>query len=207
MLKLVKKNDIEISGKNISQTIFLKNKTTDHNNKKTMNSVSFLKKKKLKKKKKTLRLIKDIYSSSISGKPFNTYDIQKNFKVKKLSIRVVPNNVFCTFQDVETKNIIRSVSGGLYKLNISKKNLRVNSTKILLRFLNEIKDVHLKSLAIVIVAPKTIKKTLLSLIKSSFDKKLKNKFLYLDLLSNKVFNGCRPRKQIRKKRHGLRLYK
>jgi ribosomal protein S11 len=202
MQKQVKKNVIE---KPINTAIlYTKNlKKVSVGLKKTLKSNKFLNKKDV----KTAKITKEVLYNSISGKPFRTYHIKENSKIKKLNIRIVPNNVFCTLKDIETNNIIKSVSGGSYKLKISKKGLRVYSNQVISNFLNDIKDIYLKSLVVVITAPKNVKKQILVLIKKICDKKVKKKFLLVELTTNKIFNGCRPRKKIRKKRQGLRLFK
>jgi hypothetical protein len=56
---------------------------------------------------------------------------------------------------------------------------------------------------ITIIAPKNLKKKIVNQIQ----KTLINKNIFIEVNEKKTFNGCRPKKQKRKKRKGLRIFK
>lgn len=160
---------------------------------------------------KMYRLNKRILANSVAGRPFQKYQIKRKSKLHRLNFRIAPNNAFCSLKDTATNTMIRSVSGGSYKLKISKKGIRYSSLLVANSFFKDLRDRKVqfnKPLIVKITAPSTLKKPVLEVFKNSCFKKLpKKKFLFLEVTSNKVFNGCRPRKKTRKKRQGLRLFK
>ena len=53
----------------------------------------------------------------------------------KISIRITPNNVFCTLKDLLKNKVLIVSSAGKYKLNVSKKTLRF-ANKIIIHTLD-----------------------------------------------------------------------
>jgi hypothetical protein len=96
-------------------------------------------------------------------------------------------------------------------MKVSKKGIRNYSKLIANAFLKDLRDKQIKfnkPLVAKIIAPVGIRKPLLTIFKNSLFKKFHQKRkLLLEVVSKKVFNGCRPRKKVRKKRKGLRLFK
>ena len=142
---------------------------------------------------------------------------------KTLTIRIKPNNVFCTLR---SEIDFRMVSGSStkYKVKMSKKTLRYNYKIIVKSFLEETKkDLKTRFLLVCVTAPKRIRRELLRMLK----KKLKSRdkststnknintnediksenILMFDFYAKKCFNGCRARKKKRNKQRGLRVYK
>ncbi len=210
MQKLVKKN----SDKK------LVNRTTpyfpkDNSKKPRLNQKQRLKYPKFNKAKekrlKTLRLMKRTIFGLVSGRPHKKYKLGRKAKFLRLTVRVAPNNMFCHIKDTKTNTVLRSVSSGSYKMKVSKKGIRNYSKLIATAFLKDLRDKQIKfnkPLVAKIIAPVGIRKPLLTIFKNSLFKKFSNKKkLLLEVASKKVFNGCRPRKKVRKKRKGLRLFK
>lgn len=151
------------------------------------------------------------------------FDSEKRTVRKTLTIRIKPNNVFCTLR---SEIDFRMVSGSStkYKVKMSKKTLRYNYKIIVKSFLEETKkDLKTRFLLICVTAPKRIRRELLRMLK----KKLKSRdkstsinkningneniksesILMFDFYAKKCFNGCRARKKKRNKQRGLRVYK
>lgn len=156
---------------------------------------------------KNLMRFRRLYSKSTNS--FNIY-FKKilNFfntrnRYKKILIRLTQNNIFCTLTNNKHKTLLTS-SSGKYKIKTSKKKLKFTSKIILKSFLKQIKDKILKSkLLISVVAPKNLKKKIVSQLQEN----IKTKNFFIDISDKKIFNGCRPKKQKRKKRKGLRIFK
>lgn len=160
---------------------------------------------------KTLRLMRRTIFGLVSGRPHKIYKIGRKTKFLRLTVRVVPNNMFCHLKDTKTNTVLRSVSSGSYNMKVSKKGIRNYSKLIANAFLKDLRDKSVKlnkPLIAKIIAPVGIRKPLLTIFKNSLFKKFNTKKrLLLEIASKKVFNGCRPRKKVRKKRKGLRLFK
>jgi len=123
----------------------------------------------------------------------------------RLNIRVSPNNIFCNLKDGRSNNIVKSLSTGAVKLKTTKKRLNFNIKNFLFTFFKDIikiKELKVKKHALIkIVSPKKFRKRILKMFHGGvFKKFIQKKNLILDLPSNKIFNGCRPKKDIRKKR-------
>lgn len=151
---------------------------------------------------------------------------QEDIKIKKiLTIRIKPNNVFCTLKNLISNRMV-SGSSTKYKVKMSKKTLRYNYKIVIRSFLEETKKVlKTKFLFVCIVAPRRIRRDLLRILKKKLMFKPKsilklspNKdeeeivrkhphLLMFDFYAKKCFNGCRARKKKRKKQRGLRIYK
>jgi ribosomal protein S11 len=161
-----------------------------------------------------------IYSSK-TQLPLNGKILKPTFFFNKtMTIRIKPNNVFCTFVNRAKR---KTISGTCtkYKVKMSKKALRYNYKVILKSFLKETKRfLKSKRILISVTSPKKIRRELLRILKTRLIRRKKfarktsgKKVRYSpDLLlfrfnSKKCFNGCRVRKKRRKKQRGLRIYK
>jgi ribosomal protein S11 len=171
--------------------------------------LNFTKYKKHKKKlsKKLIRLrklyLKSTFSFNIYFKKILSFFKKKRTNYKKIYIRLTQNNIFCTLRTSKHKTIVTS-SSGKYKIKTSKKKIKFSSKIILKSFLKEIKKKISKSkLLINIIAPKKLKKKIVSQLCQT----LRNKTVIININNKKSFNGCRPKKQKRKKRKGLRIFK
>ena len=163
-------------------------------------------KKLLLKKKKLLRLRKLYLKATYS---FNIYfrNILKFFKkINKyliLSIRLTQNNIFCTLKNSRKKTILIG-SSGKYKIKTSKNKIKFSSSIVLKSFLKEIKSKISKNKVLInISGPKKLKKKIVYQLCQT----IKNKNMFININHKKSFNGCRPKKQKRKKRKGLRIFK
>jgi ribosomal protein S11 len=124
--------------------------------------------------------------------------------VYTITIKIIPNNVFCTFiNNIENKTKL-TISAGKYKLNVSRKKLKFTSKIILAKFIDEIKNqIKNSTILIKIYSPIKQKKSIIKKLISS----LKKNKLIIKSLPVKCFNGCRPKKKKRKKQKGLRIFK
>ncbi len=201
MQKLVKKN---LEKKQLKTNYIKKS------DKRIKGKVKFNKFNKLKKA-KNLSILKKVLKRKVSGRPFKQYKILSKKRFIRLTINVVPNNIFCTIKDNQTNKVLRSVSGGTYNIKLSKKGLRYYSKVVVASFLKDLRDLKIKfnkSIVVKVVAPIQIRRQIISVLSTSlFGKFASKKNAFLEVESKKVFNGCRPRKKIRKKRKGLRLFK
>jgi hypothetical protein len=210
MQKLVKKN---LDKKLVNRTSAYVPK--DNSKKPRLNSKQKIKYPKFNKARekrlKTLRLMRRTIYGLVSGRPHKKYKLGRKSKFLRLTVRVVPNNMFCHIKDTKTNTVLRSVSSGSYKMKVSKKGIRNYSKLIANAFLKDLRDKQIKfnkPLIAKIIAPVTIRKPLVTIFKNSLFKKFNSKKkVLLEVASKKVFNGCRPRKKVRKKRKGLRLFK
>lgn len=210
MQKLVKKN---LDKKLVNKTSAYTGK--DNSKKLRLNSKQKIKYPKFNKARekrlKSLRLMRRTIYGLVSGRPHKKYKLGRKTKFLRLTVRVVPNNMFCHIKDTKTNTVLRSVSSGSYKMKVSKKGIRNYSKLIANAFLKDLRDKQIKfnkPLVAKIIAPIAIRKPLVTIFKNSLFKKFNTKKkLLLEVASKKVFNGCRPRKKVRKKRKGLRLFK
>ena len=141
-------------------------------------------------------------------------------KKKTLTIRIKPNNVFCTLRN-ETNNKMISGSSTKYKIKMSKKTLRYNYKIVVRSFLEDAKKMLKNNFLLVyITAPKRVRRELLRMLKKKLlfskkslpkssngeDKKMFNAIVF-NFHAKKCFNGCRAKKKRRNKQRGLRIYK
>jgi ribosomal protein S11 len=189
------------------------------------------------------------YEENLSGKKYNlrskcTFNVSKDLHVRKINskacenmfdkvitIRVKPNNTFCTLRSSFHDQVISS-SSTKYNVKMSKKSLRYNYKIILKAFLKEV-SAFIKSDKILfsITAPRKIRRELLRILKvhlepTELDETLDSDkiehqedicddeeyseeptLVVFKLNAKKCFNGCRVRKKKRKKQRGLRIYK
>jgi ribosomal protein S11 len=150
---------------------------------------------------------------------------------KVITIRVKPNNTFCTLRSLFHNQMI-SASSTKYGVKMSKKSLKYNYKIVLKAFLKEV-DTFTKSNRVLfsITAPKKIRRELIRILKMSMEPMKSDKIPTLDkaehqpkvydhgkdskgsafavfkLNAKKCFNGCRVRKKKRKKQRGQRIYK
>ncbi len=169
------------------------------------------------------------------GRVFRRFKAFSNKNFLRIDIRVAQNNIFCSLNQISPnktvipknavipKHILRSLkrnvhnqvllkaSAGVYKVDISKKILRSQSSIVLESFLTSIREQQIainKPIYIKIIAPVLIKRFILKNISRFFLKKLKKRktiIVYVD--PKKVFNGCKARKKTKKKRKSFIIYK
>lgn len=146
-----------------------------------------------------------------SGRPnfnvlLNSLSKQDYFRT---DISLFPNNVFCTFKNVGQNKLISRVSAGKYKLKVSKKSLKYASKLVITNFFRDLKKKKVsfsKPMILVLVSPVNLRK---KIIISVFNllKNVKNKRIAFFVKPKKFFNGCRAKKQIRKKQKRYAIYK
>jgi len=162
-------------------------------------------------KAKSFIILKKVLKKKVSGRPFKHYKILSKKRFLRLTIKVVPNNIFCTIKDNQSNKVLKSVSSGSYNIKLSKKGLRYYAKVVVTSFLKDLRELKIKfnkSIVIKVIAPIQIRRQIITVLSTSlFGKFTTKKNTILEVESKKVFNGCRPRKKIRKKRKGLRLFK
>jgi ribosomal protein S11 len=138
---------------------------------------------------------------------------------KLMTIRIKPNNMFCTLTSTKKKKAI-SATSSKYRIKMSKKALRYNYKLVLKAFIEETKKFFGKKMRISLTAPKRIRRELLRILKKKLTLKQKSikdalgksitvipRVLLFHFKAKKCFNGCRARKKRRNKQRGLRIYK
>lgn len=136
----------------------------------------------------------------------NSFSKQDYFRT---DISLFPNNVFCSFKNVAKNKLISRVSAGKYKLKVSKKSLKYASKLVITNFFRELKKKKVsfsKPIVLVLVSPANLRK---KIVVNTFAllKNVKNKRIAFFVKPKKFFNGCRAKKQIRKKQKRYALYK
>lgn len=146
-----------------------------------------------------------------SGRPsFNisSYTLKYGHYLR-IDISLFPNNIFCSFKDIGRNQLLYRVSAGQYKLNVSKKNLRYASNLILSNFFRDLKEKEIaisQILVIVLVAPLSLRRNIITTIFNLL-KNVEDKRIAFFVKPKKFFNGCRAKKQIRKKQKRYAIYK
>jgi hypothetical protein len=183
------------------------------------NKIRILKKKHIKQVKKSRTFKKNIYRRfrrlykneiKFINKNYFALTHSKYFRAK-INIKIKANNIFCSLLDNKLSKTLKTASSGMYAIKISKKKLNNNFTVVLKNFMlaakKKIKNKK-RNVIVNIIAPTRIRK---KIVKYVF-KKLRfiNKKIALSLIflkEKKCFNGCKPRKQQKKKRKYFRIFK
>jgi hypothetical protein len=140
----------------------------------------------------------------------------KIYLITTINIKIKQNNIFCTLR--KNQKIKKIASAGLYKIRISKKFLKLNYKKVIKLFLKKIKKkITFNNLLLNISCSKKFRKKILRQV-LKFRKKYYKQFSYkykkknyaelfaISFKNKKCFNGCRPKKKIRKKRRRFRVF-
>jgi len=118
-----------------------------------------------------------------------------------LTIKILANNVFCSFKNLQLNKTVFIYSAGLLHLKMAKRKLKTTPKLIIDMFLSRV-DSELQRpelLLVNITAPMAIKEVILE---SLFSGSIKKNNLIINIKDKKSFNGCRPRKRRRGKRGG-----
>ena len=146
-----------------------------------------------------------------SGRPFfnvTLHSLQKK-NYLRADISLFSNNVFCSLKNIAQNKLICKASSGKYNIKVSKKSLKYASKLIITNFFKELKQKKVslsKPLVLVLLAPSNLKKRILLTV-LKFLKYIKNRRLIIYVKPKKIFNGCRAKKQIRKKQKRYAIYK
>jgi hypothetical protein len=144
-------------------------------------------------------------------------NIRKIRVATTLNIKIARNNVFCTL--IKKKKVKKTGSAGIYKIRISKKFLKMNYKRVIKIFLKKIKKkITFNNLFLNIFCAKKFRKKILRQIlkfrkknykrlRYKYKKKKYIEILAINFKNKKCFNGCRPKKKIRKKRRRFRVFK
>ena len=94
----------------------------------------------------------------------------KNFP-KQLNIKVTSNNIFCNLKNRMKNNTLAVCSSGKYKVKTTRKKLKHNIKIVLGFFFNEIKlKILSKNLVVIIISPIKLRKQIIKILSSSFNK-------------------------------------
>ena len=126
----------------------------------------------------------------------------------KIVIKITPNNVFCTLVKFRKLNrIVCRTSAGILKVAVSKKKLKFSHKIILTKFITQISKIifNLTDLILLkVIGPIKIRKSIILQFKTFLKK---NVTLIIETKPLKCFNGCRPKKQKRKKQKKFQILK
>lgn len=175
----------------------------------TFNKI-YIKRFKLKKFKKRSIFLKKALKYFLSGRrlKYNRFLKNKNKKYLALKLKISPNNIFCNLSENRSgnnkPNLIKSLSTGAIKLKTTKKRLNFNLKPFLSSFLKPIireKSVKFSnSVYVRIITPQKFRPKVLEMMRGGALKRLVlKKNVILELPDKKVFNGCRPKKDVRLK--------
>ena len=119
-----------------------------------------------------------------------------------ISVRVTPNNIFCTLQNLTLNKTLIVGSAGKYKIHVSKKKVKYCQKLIIPKFIEELtkklKKEPLNGLTVLkLIAPIRNRKHILRMF-IPFIKEQK-RYILFNTLPKKCFNGCRPAKKRHKK--------
>jgi hypothetical protein len=115
----------------------------------------------------------------------------KKKNLKKISIKIIQNNVFCTFTNLFFNKILYSTSSGKANIAISKNKQRYNSYLIINLFFDKIKKYLTDSHYILeLTVPVIFRYSIMKRISKYFTRKK----LYIFLNPQKVYNGCKVKK-------------
>lgn len=127
----------------------------------------------------------------------------------RLHIRVVKHNVFCLLESLNSGKTLFATNGGTFKQNISKKSVKHFLKFTLKNFFQRVRSLIAKdavSLVISIKGSRFMKRTIYRSIFSGILKKVPGKHV-VDFHPLKIFNGCRSKKAIRKKKRFFRVFR
>lgn len=171
-------------------------------------------------KKKTLL---SYLKTGLIGRPYKLYSfiLSKNYLYFTMLVR--PNNVFANLKgisfeqniiskkEIKKQEIIKQKKSSDYKIKFTKKGIKAKVLTFLKKFVSSLRYLKVQKYGFIVLnitTPKSIRKKVINLLSKSFlSKKFKNKKIVFNIRHQKVFNGCRPRKQVRKKRKKFRLFK
>jgi len=121
-------------------------------------------------------------------------------------ITIKINNIFILLSDIKLNKTLLYRSSENYKIKVSKRTMKESLKYMIRLYINEIQKKFLNtidSLVLRIVAPITLRRIILDLVKLFFQVQKDKKKIRLEIIPKKCFNGCRPRKAKRKKQRNI----
>lgn len=145
-------------------------------------------------------------------RPFKIYKLFGNKNYAHIYLVIKPNNFFFGYYNRLRPKKTLILSANSLKQKITKKRVNKNLLPSITKFLALLeKEERLTSFNFVLISlilTKEIKKQVLSYLEKEFIIKfLETKKFLIDIKSLKIFNGCTPKKQRKKKRKGRTLLK
>lgn len=157
------------------------------------------------------------------GRPYKKYQFLLSKNYLYLSLVVRPNNVFAMLKGIlferhpkrgksnKKQIIIQQKKSSDYGIKITQKSVKFKVLDFLKKYINGLDFLKSRKYSFIIVnitTPKAIRKSVIDLLSRTFlTLKFRYKKIILNVKHQKVFNGCRARKQIRKKRKKFKLFK
>lgn len=161
--------------------------------------------------------------TNLIGRPYKTYEFLSSKDYLYFNLLVKPNNIFAVLNGISLKkdlatnkrlstfNMIKEAKSSTFGIKFSKKGIKAKVLLFLKNFLKGLRYLKVKKYNFVVfnlTSPKFLRKKILdSLSKFFMSKRLLNKEIIIQIKDKKVFNGCIPPKQRRKKRKKYTLYK
>ncbi len=150
--------------------------------------------------------LKSIFEHSIIGHPLEHFFIPTS-SIHRFTIKVAANNIFCTLKNTDTNLMFHSVSSGKYKITVTKRTIKKDCKDILDFFLNDLQDKQFnftQPVILTITAPNHFKKFIFEVLENHVLSKIcEELFFFVEAKDKKVFNGCRPKKLVHKRRMNL----
>jgi hypothetical protein len=150
---------------------------------------------------KSFKRISKILGTSKTTLQKTTSDLLSTQANKKVVITLTPNNVFCTLVNLQAAQTEAFMSTGHLSLKVTKKTIKFSLPEIIFKF-HALIDAQIKDDTILMLEIKGAK-LLQDLVKTLVITKLKDHKLIIVHKHLLSFNGCRAKKQRRKKRNGL----
>lgn len=162
--------------------------------------------------KRIYRRFRKLYKNTTKLFLNHKHFVVKHLKIFRLqiNIKIKSNNIFCSLKNKKLNKVLKAISSGIYRIKTSKKNIKNTFKNVLRLFLNSIEKKvkqKKKNLIIKLIAPSRIRKRILKYVLKNLKLKIKNGLFLFKLKEKKCFNGCKPRKQRKKKRKGFRIFK
>ena len=145
------------------------------------------------------------YGSFIS---FKKTSLQKDILwSRRINIKITPNNAFCTLTNLIDNNILVQTSSGKCNIKCSRKVIRFASKAVIDNFVESLNEnIASESILLKYSGPVRLRRMVLNSIFYHI-RKFKPFHLFFDIKPKKFFNGCRPRKQRRKRNKRSSIFK
>jgi hypothetical protein len=136
-------------------------------------------------------------------------EVLKTVYTQRLSIKIKPNNIFCTLVNIGSNETVFKTSGDLLGFKVTQKKMRHILEGVLETFLSKVRPITVLPGGIVftIMAPSTLNQRIYDFLCRNFilkdpEKQRRLRFIFIP---HKSFNGCRPVKKVRSKRHNIKF--
>jgi hypothetical protein len=143
----------------------------------------------------------------------NTYslasEVLSTVYTQRLSITIKQNNIFCSLMNIGSNQTLYKTSADLLGFKVTQKKMRFIFERVLEAFLNKVQPITVLPGGIIfnVIAPTTLKQRIYDFLCKNFilkdsEKQRRLRFIFPP---KKSFNGCRPVKKVRSKRHNIKF--